>query len=615
MRNKFLLALTIFSLGLGYTNKGFAQEAYKFTSVNMDNSAKFLIISSKQDLSGLSLKQQQLTNPNRLFVDLDDAVLTTPKQSFLLKNNHLQNIKVAQFSSHPKVVRIVFAADDKLTLDKIRVLKNKNSLIFKMSEPESQNNYFSTIYSDEKWSNHTKTEYSKTFVMKEIEEKLISADVDYCNYDVNNKYSITSADIKNGHIVINGIGVLSMKQPFILNNPSRIIFDIPDSQVSKEISAKDYKLNATDSLKIGQFEQNTVRIVVTTPNPQKYKSIITPDLQNLIIVEEKDIAGLKFDNKANISCIKSFKNADKTRTIEINANNPIYHSMNRTNSEMEFDLYNVSSPSTDVLKDIPSSVIQSKTPVSSTSAKLSIPLDQSSKIKYILSLDGKTLKITYTEPNIAPAVNRIFTHERPTITPPSKGANGLIGLVSVTAARGKTVVLDPGHGGIDVGATRDGVFEKDINLAVAKKIKKYLMDSGVNVIMTREKDETVSLKARTDLSNSSNTDLFVSIHVNSTVGTQATGLETHWFKMEELSLARIAHQNMTKAVNSPDRGIIKSNFYVLRNTTKPSILLEIGFISNDAERKSLQDDTRQENTARSITNGILLYFGETNGNK
>ena len=179
----------------------------------------------------------------------------------------------------------------------------------------------------------------------------------------------------------------------------------------------------------------------------------------------------------------------------------------------------------------------------------------------------------------------------------------------------KKVVIDPGHGGSDSGAIGGGVYEKTLNLDVAKKIQEILMKKNVYVYMTRTKDDTLSLEDRVNFSNEINPDIFVSIHTNSTVQEDTFGLETHYYKDESLELAHAIHGNMASEKNlnkwdTKDRGVIKSCFYVINHTEVPSVLIEMGFISNLDERARLLKKSYKEDIATSIANGILEYLGK-----
>ncbi|MDF2571668.1 MAG: cell wall hydrolase/autolysin [Sporomusa sp.] len=187
------------------------------------------------------------------------------------------------------------------------------------------------------------------------------------------------------------------------------------------------------------------------------------------------------------------------------------------------------------------------------------------------------------------------------------------------------VCLDPGHaGGItDPGAVNpeSGLLEADVNLAVCRLIKKYLEVVGYRVLLTRtesEQPETDSLGYRCDLANNWGADLVVSIHCNSADSKQANGTEiyTTLGKTEGDRLATCVINQVTATFpelklradwddGDPDK---EENFYILRYTDAPAILLEMAFISNTQEAKKLADPVWLNEMARAIARGITDYF-------
>lgn len=178
----------------------------------------------------------------------------------------------------------------------------------------------------------------------------------------------------------------------------------------------------------------------------------------------------------------------------------------------------------------------------------------------------------------------------------------------------KKVVIDPGHGGLDSGAIGGGVHEKNQNLAVALLVEEKLKQKNIYTYMTRSSDKTLSLEDRTNYSNELEPDIFVSIHTNSTLQADSYGLEIHYFKDDSYDLAQVMHDNFISEKNlkkwdTKDRGVIKSRFYVINHTEAPSVLIEMGFLSNAEERAKLITKKRQEEIADSIVEGILEYLG------
>ncbi|EPY6471938.1 N-acetylmuramoyl-L-alanine amidase [Clostridium sporogenes] len=178
----------------------------------------------------------------------------------------------------------------------------------------------------------------------------------------------------------------------------------------------------------------------------------------------------------------------------------------------------------------------------------------------------------------------------------------------------KTIVIDAGHGGYDSGAVGpNGIKEKDVTLKVALKLGKILEDNGIRVIYTRTSDnvswpsnESQDLEARVAISNSNNTDLYVSIHANSFNGA-AHGTETYYYdgSVKGKEAAEAVQKELINSIGLYDRGVKTAGYYVLRNTISPSILVELGFIDNRNEEILLNSDWFQQKCAEAIAKGIL----------
>ncbi len=179
------------------------------------------------------------------------------------------------------------------------------------------------------------------------------------------------------------------------------------------------------------------------------------------------------------------------------------------------------------------------------------------------------------------------------------------------------VILDAGHGGIDVGKTGvNGEKEKDINLEISKKIKKFLSDSNVTVKMTREGDERLAdsqredLKARTDIMNGGAL-LAVSIHQNSYRDPAVSGAQVFYYTdSEEGRTAAGMIQAELNALAPDNEKEIRANdsYYILKNTRIPTVIVECGFLSSYTEAEKLADDEYQNRIAEAVSEGILQYI-------
>lgn len=171
------------------------------------------------------------------------------------------------------------------------------------------------------------------------------------------------------------------------------------------------------------------------------------------------------------------------------------------------------------------------------------------------------------------------------------------------------VIVDAGHGGSDGGTVSGKIIEKDINLSVALKLKTILEDNNIEVILTRNSDEKMSLAQRTSVANDSNADFFISLHCNYYEDdAQIAGLECYYNSPDATESKAYAESIIHAVSLSNDvktRDAKTENYYVLRNTQIPAVLVEMGFLSNYSESQKLLSDDYQEILAQRMAEGIF----------
>lgn len=200
---------------------------------------------------------------------------------------------------------------------------------------------------------------------------------------------------------------------------------------------------------------------------------------------------------------------------------------------------------------------------------------------------------------------------------PATGIGGNSAPTGTGSLQGKVIVIDPGHGGSNPGAMGNNIREADNNLAVALKLKNLLLQNGAQVVMTRESDRTVApegstlteeLAARLEIANTNHADLFVSIHTNENSDSTVNGLTTFYHSDGSLRLASAIQTEAIKSTGATDKGTATANYYVLRNSTMPAVLVEMGFLSNQAEAAKMGSDSYRSQIAKGIMAGIKDYF-------
>lgn len=171
-----------------------------------------------------------------------------------------------------------------------------------------------------------------------------------------------------------------------------------------------------------------------------------------------------------------------------------------------------------------------------------------------------------------------------------------------------TVVIDAGHGAHDFGCQEGYLFEKHLALDVARRLQRYLSSRGIRNVMTRSRDYFVPLSGRAAIGNGVSDSIFVSVHVNDSSNTSASGVETFYYSGEGAALASAVHRQIMAHTNhGGNRGVKNARFFVLRHSVRPAILVETGFISNTRDRQRLRDPAYREAMARCIGNGIIEF--------
>lgn len=174
------------------------------------------------------------------------------------------------------------------------------------------------------------------------------------------------------------------------------------------------------------------------------------------------------------------------------------------------------------------------------------------------------------------------------------------------------VVIDPGHGGKDMGATgTSGLYEKDFTLSLSKKVKEILeKEEKIKVYMTREDDTFISTvdKYRPKFANELDADLYISIHGNTFEDSNVSGVESFYYHKESKTFAEIMHENVVSSTGFNDRGVKKGDLFVVRDPDMPSVLLEIGYLTNPQEEQKMLNDEFQYSVAESICDGVKAYL-------
>lgn len=602
-------------------------------SLHYDDSSSLIYITTINELSQFEstpIKPVKLSNPNRIYFDINNAVLIGEKQQLVFEKSPIKEIRLAQFETEPvKIVRTVITFEEDFDTSKIKILNIDGNLIIKLKNPILSNDYFNTIYDE----NPLLTSYSGIAVNSQFIQKVLIpaqglikapenviddierafenstlANTDGKTYDstvsvdlssnlkLRTKYFINQYLTKNSGLLVSGLGQLTAEKMFFLEEPGRLVIDLPNTFVERKIRNQEIDLcpdsTCADTAKIGQFEFNKARIVINSKKAKNYLPIYSADSQSLFIIDSEKLNHTDLvSNVSNINKVFVRRIDNKTNELIFSFSSPVTHSILRNDNSLNLFFFNVQSYNEqDIIKTLNGTaynrLVMSLLP--QIGVKAGLPINKSDIVKIEQSIDSKAIKITITKGAQEP---------QNTEKPSRRGA-----------VKGK-VVLDAGHGGSDYGAIREGINEKDITLEITQRVEAILRSKGCKVSLVRKDDTFVSLEDRVDFTEKEGPEVFVSIHVNSAVSNTPCGIETHWYHDSSKDLAEIIHKNMIKQIPSAkDRGLFKSKFYVINHTSAPAVLCEIGFLSNPEERNELITESRKQRTAKAIAEGIIEYL-------
>jgi len=196
------------------------------------------------------------------------------------------------------------------------------------------------------------------------------------------------------------------------------------------------------------------------------------------------------------------------------------------------------------------------------------------------------------------------------------------------SAANRVIAIDPGHGGLDPGAVGlAGTQEKEVALAISKKLAQLFAQAGAVVLLTRQNDRDLTglnegslldwdryeIAERVDMANKKKADIFVGIHCNAIAYTDCRGAQTFYHppSKESKRLAKLIQNEIIAQLNNTEYEPHPADYYTLRKTKMPSVTVEVGFLSNPDEEMLLRDGSYQLKMARAIYGGVLKYLAET----
>ncbi|KAF3299615.1 SH3 domain-containing protein [Carnobacterium sp. PL12RED10] len=173
---------------------------------------------------------------------------------------------------------------------------------------------------------------------------------------------------------------------------------------------------------------------------------------------------------------------------------------------------------------------------------------------------------------------------------------------------GRTIVLDPGHGGIDPGAVTDGLYEKEVTLQTALTVKEKLEAAGVNVILTRDDDSDVALADIPYTANQANADLLISFHYDAIESTGASGTTAYYYGDDSIPVAQEIQAQLMEQLPLESNGVKFGDFQVIRELAGEGVLLELGYMSTPSDVAVFSQEEYWNQVADAIYNALVIYY-------
>lgn len=430
------------------------------------------------------------------------------------------------------------------------------------------------------------------------------------------RYSLGSGTLR---IVLDMKNRVDFRETYA-ENPSRLIVSLSNAWIDVKKMKRDIELNssAAKRIKVAQYDDSTVRVVVETMADVKIFWLNGgPDGQRLVI----DLGNVEFQPNPELNQQQQQQqqpppedSPPETPPPEIEEPEPENPPDENTDDPIDFEVdtpfenpdevnYDPDAKNLDIPDEKPAD--------NKKDDKKSGKKDDKKSDKKDDKKSGKKDDKKSTKKNEEPVNEPISEIDKD--------------LENIMRLKGKTIVIDAGHGGGDAGAIGPtGVTEKSVTLRVALELEELLKNEGAKVVMTRRSDRAVSwkgdkasaieeLQARCDVANRADAAIFISIHADSFTNPAARGTTGYYFAQStgnrSFKLADAVRRAVCEELRTPSRGTKPCNFYVVRHTDMPATLIELAFISNAEEEELLDSDEGIMKAAQGILDGIEDYFG------
>lgn len=551
-----------------------------------------------------------------------EVVVYYDKQVVLVKVNNktaFVNNKMVEMSIEPKIV------NEKVMIPLRFVAENIG-----LKVDWDGDNRVASVLDESKFNNDISIEYTKD---NDSDNQIIFVDNNNAdNYEQSDdNYKFSSKDISNTQIesknypktsIINVLlpttndnqrFTIKAKEPIsevvkTLYNEDKLIIDIKNSDMKVLFNSTDVKNSKSVSkVRIGFSNEKdipTTRVVLDLLSHVDYSVSLSDDRKNIYIDFPKETPGSIINVNTNTN-EETESTTDKTESTSDLKN--IFYDFNKRQIVIAKDKLNP----IDINSIIQNDMYNQK------KYTLIMPREyknfygsgsHSIKDKYIESVEIKNI---YGLTHILINENQILA---PTIT--EDETNIYIKATLPKEKYDKIVVIDAGHGGVDNGATGNGVVEKDINYAIAKFLYDIIQKDGtIKAYLTRSDDIKIPLEERAVFGNDIG-DIFISIHSNSAITSEAYGIESYYYPHQNDSalgfsskdLADLMQTSLLNATGANDRKVKTEPFYVIKFSNIPAVLLEVGFVSNLEESKLINSNPYRKKLAQGIFEAITECF-------
>lgn len=575
-KKKFVFSF-FFLLSFLFAKNVYAENMYLY-DVSYDSNTKSITLKTSRGVKSDSIK---VDNPPRTVINLESTIFSSVSKKIDVNDGYIKQIRVAQFQADPPISRISIDTDKHIDFE-TRIEENRNGMNIVYTPTEFLKSNISIN------NNLVKKYAEKRRIINDVEaleysgNKLIISAKSKINYKIE-KLDNSTYSVKLNDFTMSGINEI----------PVKINHDIKDIKIKEKDNNSEFIFKVKPNVKLAAKLNESNKIEFYTDNlvdsnPINYSN--TPAVNDL--------------NTTNTN--NNFVSLD---FLEKDINSKVY--ISTSTKSLNYKLFKLSNPDRLVIdtfgtnvKDFIDPLLDkySKNILRSRIGLIEKTATQPEGVRIVFEMktrveveeklqNDKTLEITFKGLN-----NDYYSQQKP--------------IFASNVKKRFVIALDPGHGGNDPGAVgKAGYREKDVTLAVTYYLRQMLLDNGLAVLMARSDDSEILLQPRVDVANNNGADLFVSIHCNSMDGDTAKGFETYYRTPQSVAFAQVMHKNIIDNLGVIDRGIRVRNFFVIRKTTMPSLLLEIGYISNPSEEQSLASVSYQKRVAASIYKGIKEYLG------